>query len=307
MKTLEDWKRLIGEPQNYNFEKSMELIEKYECEFYDCEIYMQANGVRANGDTTYQRVMKVLPKNAYGKLPAVVVPFYYPEAALAFDPKTKTVLEKFAENPTIAEIVKRGYIVISADAYHITYTDTPLDKYNSSGLEVWQNAANLFNSEHPNWCGVGKLVSDTRLLIDALTEDSRVDENRIGIAGHSLGGKMAFYTGCFDERIKVIVASDFGIGWDQTNWSDEWYWGKKLEIAKRDGFNNAQLLSLCAPKPFCLIAGEADNDDSKKMLDTVLGYEECPQNIFFVNHKSGHRPPKYAADAGYGFLDKWLK
>ena len=241
-------------------------------------------------------------------MPAVVVPFYFPEAGMGFDPETKTILPKFADNPSILDIVNRGYIVISADAYHLTYVDEPLDRFETAGTAwTWKNAAELLNKEHPDWCGTGKLISDTLLLVDALAEDSRVDTDRIGIYGHSLGGKMAFYTGCFDERIKVIVASDFGLGWDQTNWQSPWYWGEKLETLKQEGFNNAELLALCSPKPFCLIAGEADNEDSNKMLQAIPGYEDCPQNIFFVNHKSGHRPPKYAAAAGYGFLDNYLK
>lgn len=308
MKTQEDWKKLIGKPSNENFDKSIEFIEKYECDFFDCEVYIQANGKRANGETTYQRVMKVLPKNCNKKMPAVVVPFYFPEAGMGFDPKTKTILPKFAENPTILDIVKRGYIVISADAYHLTYVDEELNRFEvASTAWTWKNAAELLNKEHPDWCGTGKLISDTILLVDALLMDERVDTDRIGIYGHSLGGKMAFYAGCFDDRIKVIVASDFGLGWDQTNWNSPWYWGDKLEIIKQEGFNNTDLLALCAPKPFCLIAGEADNEDSNKMLQAVPGYDDCPEKIFFVNHKSGHRPPKYAADAGYGFLDHYLK
>lgn len=308
MKTIADWKNLVGNPSYENFDKSFEFIEKYECDDFDCEVYMQSNGKRADGETTYQRVMKVLPKNCTDKLPGVVVPFYFPEGGMGFDPKTQTVIPRFADNPTILDIVKRGYIVISADAYHLTYVDEPLDKFEVAGTAwPWKNAADLLNAEHPQWCGTGKLISDTILLVDALIEDDRIDSDRIGIAGHSLGGKMAFYAGCLDERIKVIVASDFGLGWDQTNWNSPWYWGEKLEIIKKEGFENAQLLSLCAPKPFCLIAGEADNEDSNQMLLNVAGYEDHPENIFFVNHKSGHRPPKYAAAAGYGFLDYYLK
>ena len=38
---------------------------------------MDENGVRPDGRVTYQRVMMAFPKNIKGKLPAVVVPFYY--------------------------------------------------------------------------------------------------------------------------------------------------------------------------------------------------------------------------------------
>jgi len=134
-----------------------------------------------------------------------------------------------------------------------------------------------------------------------------VDASRIGIAGHSLGGKMAFYTGCLDERVKVILASDFGFGWDQTNWDDPWYWGEKLNELRAQGFEHASLLAAAAPKPFCLLAGEYDNEDSRQMILAAPYYKEHPERAFVLNHATGHRPPKYAKDAGYGFLDHWLK
>ena len=59
MKTLAEWKNFIGQPSNCNFKKTIEHIKTYNCADFDCEIYMQSNGVRANGDITYQRVMKV--------------------------------------------------------------------------------------------------------------------------------------------------------------------------------------------------------------------------------------------------------
>ena len=36
-------------------------------------------------------------------------------------------------------------------------------------------------------------------------------------------------------------------------------------------------------------------------------YKEHPERALVVNHAAGHRPPQYAKDAGYGFLDHWLK
>ena len=141
----------------------------------------------------------------------------------------------------------------------------------------------------PEWSGVGKLVADTRLLVDILVADSRVDSARIGIIGHSLGGKMAFYTGCLDSRIKVIVASDFGIGWDQTNWRDPWYWGEKLKDLRAKGMDHAGLLSLSGGKPFCLIAGEFDDASSGTMMRRAKGYERNPERLVLVNHATGHR------------------
>ena len=59
---------------------------------------------------------------------------------------------------------------------------------------------------------------------------------------------MAFYAGCLDHRIKVIVASDFGIGWDQTNWNEAWYWGDRLKDVRARGMDHSDLLSLAGGK-----------------------------------------------------------
>ena len=154
---------------------------------------------------------------------------------------------------------------------------------------------------------MGKLVADTRLLVDALEQDERIDASRIGIAGHSLGGKMAFYTGCIDPRIKVILASDFGFLWHQTNWEKNWYFGDKVEALKAAGLSNVDLLSYSKGKPFFLIAGDADTDESLEAMKKASGYDNCPERLGFLNHASGHRPPQYALDEGYEFLEKYLK
>ena len=304
MHTREDWLNAIGNPQNYEFPKTRTLIKRYDFPDYSIEVYRQANGIRTNGEITYQRLFMGFPKNASGSLPGVAVPFYYPEATLGFDPETSSSLPRFAENPTFFDLLRRGFVVATAESYHLTYMESPLAREDFSR---WRVAAEALLSDHPGWTGMGKLIADTRLVLDALEEDSRVDANRLGIAGHSLGGKMAFYTGCLDDRVKVILASDFGIGWEQTNWNDIWYWGEKLTVLKAQGFDHSSLLACAAPKPFCLLAGLYDNDDSRQMMDSVSQYRELPGRLFFVNHATGHRPPKYAADAGYGFLAHWLE
>ena len=304
MKTQEQWLQAIGKPNTDQYEKSLKLVKRYDCPDFDGELYMQATGIRPNGELTFQRLLMVFPKNLTGKLPAVAVPFYYPEAALGFDPDTGDELPKFSENPTLLDIVRRGYVAATADAYHLNYIDCPL---NRDDFDRWATVSAVLNEEQPGWSGVGKLISDTKLVLDALENDPRVDADRIGIAGHSLGGKMAFYTGCLDPRVKVIMASDFGFGWDQSNWADGWYWGDKLPDMKAQGFDHISLLANAAPKPFCLLAGHYDNEESREMIASVPGYQDYPGRLFVVNHAIGHRPPRYAAAAGYGFLDHWLK
>lgn len=294
----EKWLELIGRPDDYDHPHSLTLLKKYDHPEFDGELYLQANG-----PGTFQRVFMVFPKGITAPVPAVAVPFYYPEAMLGFDPETGETLPGFKNIEMLLHLVRRGYAATTADSYHLTYLRSDKDR---SDFTRWQDAGEALLRDQPGWTGIGKLIYDTKLMTDVLAADPRVDENRLAIAGHSLGGKMAFYAGCLDDRYKAILASDFGIGWDQTNWRDIWYWGEKVDGLKVEGIDHASLLGAAAPKPFCLLAGLYDNEDSRAMMQAAPGYEGYEDRLVILNHATGHRPPMDVLEEGYRFLDKWI-
>lgn len=297
--TKQKWLDMLGVPPKSENYGRLELIRTFSHEEFDAELYRQENG-----EGKFQRVMMLFPKNLTSTAPAAAVPFYFPEAMLGFNPETSEMLDKYKDIEMMLHLVRRGYIVASADSYHLTYIESEKD---IEDFSRWQDAADALLKDHPDFTGMGKLYYDTELLIDALYSDARVDKSRIGIAGHSLGGKMAFYAGCLDDRISAILASDFGIGWNQTNWCDDWYWSSRVESFTKEGPDHAELLSVAAPKPFCLLAGKFDNDDSYTMMLKATGYEECMERLKIVNHQLGHRPPLWALDEGYDFFDNYVK
>ena len=296
---ISQWLTQIGMPKDYSFEPSLSLQNKYDFGEFTGELYHQANG-----PGTFQRLLMVFPKDIHGKLPAVAVPFYFPEAMLGFELESRELLPKYKGIEMLAHLARHGYIAATGEAYHLTYIKSNRER---GEYMRWPECGTAINRDHPEWTGIGKLTADTTLIVDALAQDPRVNAERIGIAGHSLGGKMAFYAGCLDERIKVIMASDFGFGWDQTNWSDIWYWGDKVEKLKALGMDHTTLLACAAPKPFCLLAGECDNDDSYAMMLSAPGYENHKDKLVIYNHATAHRPPQDVLEKGYDFLDKWLK
>ena len=248
------WMQYLEVPKDYAFTPDVQMQKSYSFADFDAELLLQKNG-----PDTWQRVLKVFPKGCSGPVPAVVVPFYFPEGMLAFELDSQEELPKYFGIEMMIHLAKRGFACISADSYHLTYLDSNRDR---GDFLRWKEAGDALSKDWPQWCGMGKLVADTRLLVDALEQDERIDASRIGIAGHSLGGKMAFYTGCMDSRIKVILASDFGFLWHQTNWEKNWYFGDKVEALKAAGLSNVDLLSYSKGKPFFLIAGDADTDES---------------------------------------------
>ena len=297
--TKQKWLDAMGRVSpSTNYGKTT-LIDSFSYEDFYGELYIQENG-----DGKHQRVMMLFPKKMQAHSPSVAVPFYFPEAMLGFDPISGEKLETYDGIEMMVHLVRRGYITACADAFHLTYIKSDKSKQD---FTRWQDAADMLIKDHPDYTGMGKLFYDTELIIDMLCADARVDNSKIAIAGHSLGGKIAFYTGCLDERICAILASDFGIGWGQTNWGDDWYWGKKLEELISRNMNHSELLSLASPKPFCLIAGKYDDESSKDIIQKVEGYGSCSERMLFINHATGHRPPMWALDKGYDFLDKWLK
>ena len=293
------WLDALGNPSCNRSSGNTKLIDKFSHKEFDAELYIQETNCGKN-----QRVMIVLPKNLKEKAPAIAVPFYFPEAMLGFDPATDQVLEAYKDIEMMLHLVRRGYVTVCADSYHLTYIDS---NKNRNDFTRWQDAANQLLRDNPNYSGMGKLFDDTELLVDILYNDTRVDNTKIGIAGHSLGGKMAFYTGCLDDRICAILASDFGIGWDQTNWRDIWYWANQVDKLIANGMDHSALLSIAAPKPFCLLAGKYDNEESYKTMLKASGYENAPEHLIFINHASGHRPPLWALEEGYDFLDRYVK
>ena len=297
-----DWTASLSVPAGYAFARRTTHVRTWTFPDFTVEFHRQANG-----PGTEQRVFLAVPKVRPAKCPAVAVPFYYPEAMLGFDPETGAVLPKFTGVTMLADLARRGFVAATADAYHLTYrvgSTEPRDDFTR-----WKKAAEAFSRDWPDWTGIGKLTADTRLVIDLLASDPRVDAARIGIIGHSLGGKMAFYAGCLDPRVKAIVTSDWGIDWDRTNWRDPWYWGAaRVAAMKAKGRTHADLLAFAGGKPFMLIAGKYDDTASARaIVDRVPDYRAHPERCVVLDHASGHRPPPAALAAGYDFLERHLK
>lgn len=164
-----------------------------------------------------------------------------------------------------------------------------------------------FQERHPGSKGMAKMLFDAERAVDVLESLEAVDKNRIGTMGHSLGAKEAFYLGAFDNRVKVIVSNEGGIGIDFSNWDANWYLGKEIN---EFGHQHHEVLALAAPKPFLLIGGEsADGEKSRPYIESVkpvyalYGREHV---IELKNHDKGHFPPSFAEEWMYEWMKKYL-
>ena len=162
--------------------------------------------------------------------------------------------------------------------------------------------ANL-KTRHPKLTGLGKWVHDSQRLLDWIGTQPEFDSKRIGIIGHSLGGKMALYATAFDSRIAVGVASEPGIGLSFSNYEDFWYLGESLDKSR----DHHELLALIAPRPFLLIGGDsADNDKSWHYINAARAAYSAPERLGYLNHRKGHSPTPDSIAAAMDWLEHYL-
>jgi hypothetical protein len=195
-------------------------------------------------------------------------------------------------------MAKLGYVVICPMCFlwH--------ERNNRSGEEITR----LFQERHPKSKGMAKMLFDAQRAVDVLESLDEVDSKRIGALGHSLGAKEAFYLGAFDDRVKVIVSNEGGIGINFSNWDAVWYLGKEIN---EFGHQHHEVLSLVAPKPFLLIGGDsADGEFSRPYIDAVRPvynlYGKNKGRIELYNHGTGHGVHPIAERKTYEWMNDHL-
>ncbi|MBL8027015.1 MAG: prolyl oligopeptidase family serine peptidase [Fibrobacteres bacterium] len=150
--------------------------------------------------------------------------------------------------------------------------------------------------------------------LNFLRKRSDIDSARIGIMGHSYGGKWAMMGACLAKGFKAAVWSDPGIVFDErtsgdANWWESWYLGwapgmpmpmwsvppprygayKTLVDSMRD---LTDLHALMAPTPLLLSGGKIDKLDKWKALNhlksvnDILGF----RNRIAMTTRPEHAP-----------------
>ncbi len=297
VKLLERWRAVIGEPSFGEFDRAAEVVERFEAPFFRGTIYRQPTG-----PGHWQQVLLMEPLDPpIHPRPAAVVPFYHPELMAGFDLHTR---EPITERPNVhfgRHLVRQGYVVACMEAFPYNTVPEPAEDV---GFAWWEAGTERLLTDNPRWTGIGKLVWDTSRAVDLLLAQPDTDPNRVLAIGHSLGGKMAFYTAAFDARITATISSDFGIGWSFTNWDAPWYFGEQIHAS---GFTlgGHHALALIAPRSFLLIAGEADRPESWQYLQQarqvyrLFGREDA---LGCFMHMTGHQPTEESIRAAYRWL-----
>lgn len=293
---LRRWQSILGEPEPEVFDRTPQRVRRVELPQALAEEYLLPTS-----PTSRQRVVLLRPaKPLHEPTPAAIVPFYNPEAMVGYDLARGVALEA----PTVQfgrHLVQQGYTVLCGQAF--PYNTVP-DPGTGATFDWWRAAARAVLARHPRWTGMGRLIRDTWIATDFLLAQPQVDAERVVIIGHSLGGKMAFYNGCLDRRIKAIVASDFGIGFSFTNWQDPWYLGPQVQDPAMPARHH-ELLAAACPTAFLLVAGQYDGPASWQYVNAarpVYRLHGRGNALGIIDHASGHRPPAAAMQTAYRWL-----
>ncbi len=296
------WEAALGRPATADWKREQRLVESFATPDFSARLYRQRTG-----PFTEQQVLLMIPHGLRGRAPGVAVPFYDPDRMCGYDLRSKVPLGPERNSAKFAlHLVRQGYVVAAAESYpYNLLTEQELPK-NRADFGVWRLAAAKLARTDPDWTGMGKLAHDARRAMDLLAAAPEVDASRLAYMGHSLGGKTSFYAGALDGRARAVVASDFGIGWDATNWQDPWYFGEKLKAMRAAGLEHGDLLACMAPRGFFLIAGQYDGEQSRPQLDRAreayFAAGADAEALGMFDHKSGHQPSFDSLRAAYRWL-----
>ena len=288
------WAALLGQPSTAKPPVSVRSVAvHHEPDFTGELMYLQVE------PDYWEKIYVMLPRqrDLRKPLPVVIVPYYDVDTpagkAMGGRSWTPGGTRAFAQLA-----VQQGFAAVAIRWFGESY-----------GENYSEAVANL-KMRHPKLTGLGKWVWDSQRLLDYLATRPEMDMKRVGMIGHSLGGKMTLYASAMDNRIRAAVSSEPGIGFSFSNYEDFWYLGE--EIRKLDkSTDQHELLALMAPRPFLLIGGDSSDSDKSwyyiNSAHTVYSLLGQPERIGYFNHRTGHSPTPEAVELAMQWLARFLQ
>jgi FrsA-like alpha/beta hydrolase family protein len=294
----DDWERMIGAWPPVIEKPAIEYVETTRREnFTQHKVRVQT----APGQMT---AGYLLVPDGDGPFPAVFVPFYEPETSTG---QNQSKLRDFAY-----QLTKRGFVTLS-----IGSPGGDARKPDTAGVPIQP------------LCFLGYVAANG---YQALASLPQVDAKRVGIVGHSYGGKWAMFGSCLCDKFAAAAWSDPGIVWDEArsnvNYWEPWYLGLDPHVLHKPGLITPdnpragsykrlvesghdlhELHALMAPRPF-LVSGGAEDGPQRWValnhsitVNKLLGYE----NRVAMTNRETHDPTPQSNDVIYAFFDHFLK
>ncbi len=299
---FEQWTKLLGPWPTLIEQPAPEVLESVRR-----DNFMQ-HRIRFQWTPTEWTTAYLLIPDGEGKRPAVLTVYYEPETAVGL----KGELRDFAY-----QLARRGFVTLSVDTTEATEAKTYSlyhpDVDNAEVQPLSMLACAAANAWH------------------VLASRPEVDSDRIGVVGHSFGGKWALFAGALFERFAAVAVSDPGIMFDtdsNVNYWEPWYLGWHAppwrprglatpenparglypELLKQ-GRDLHELQALIAPRPFLVSGGQVDPPERWVVLNHLIAINDLlgkPQRVGMTN-RPAHSPNLESNAVVYAFFEHFLK
>ncbi|MGI6456607.1 MAG: prolyl oligopeptidase family serine peptidase [bacterium] len=295
---LRTWHGIMGEWLPLLDKPAIEYLEKEQVENFT----RQKVKVEIAPDHRTIDGYLMIPLEGDEPFPAVIVVYYDPETGAGLGKE----LRDFGY-----QLAKRGFITLSVGMQASLYYPDESNAILQPLSALAYAAANCYN---------------------ALAALPQVDPQRIGITGHSYGGKWAMFASCLYDKFACAAWSDGGIVFDESrsnvNYWEPWYLGYDRNVKRTRGVPTEEnprtgaykelvskghdlheLHALMAPRPFLVSGGSEDHPGRWKALNhsiavnTFLGYE----HRVGMTNREGHSPTPESNEQIYLFFEHFLK
>jgi hypothetical protein len=249
-------------------------------------------------------------RNSNVRFPAVLVVFYDPETAVGLGKPMRDFGTQLAQ---------RGLVVLSIGTPEFCSLKPPYKPL----CEM--------TAGRPPLQPLSALAYVAANCHTALASMPNVDPQRIGVTGHSYGGKWAMFASCLYEKFACAAWSDPGIVFDETrpniNYWEPWYLGWDATNQRKRGVPSdtrprtgpyktmietgrdlPELHALMAPRPFLVSGGAEDPPQRWQALNhavavnRLLGYT----NRVAMTNRPAHDPTPESNDQLCAFFEHFL-
>lgn len=297
-----NWEELLGEWPPLITEPVVEILNSEQREdFVQHKIRFQWT---PNEKTTGY----LLVPNAEGPHPAVVTVYYEPETAIGLgNPHRDFALQ----------LTRRGFVTLSVGTTEATKAKT-YSLYHPSIDDAKVQPLSMLGYAAANAWHI-------------LASRPEVDSERIGIVGHSFGGKWAMFASCLFDKFACAAWSDPGIVFDASrpsvNYWEPWYlgyhpkpWRNRGLITDENparglypqlvagGHDLHELHALMAPRPFLVSGGSEDPINRWQALNhsvAVNGILGVNDRVMMTN-RPDHSPSADSNSIIYSFFQSHL-
>lgn len=299
---LKQWHNMLGPWPELNTKQRLEILETTKRENFT------EHKIRLEWIPGQKTVGYILVPQSRKPMPAVITVYYEPETGIG---------KGNPHRDFAYQLAKRGFVTLSLGTSEATAARTYSLYYPSLENAKVQPLSMLACASANAW--------------HALSHQKEVDKNRIGIVGHSFGGKWAMFSSCLFDKFACAAWSDPGIVFESDrssiNYWEPWYlgyhskpWRKRGLITKENPAfglyprliqqkrNLHELHVLMAPRPFLVSGGSEDPPRQWAALNhsvevnRLLGYK----NRVAMTNRPKHAPNAQSNEIIYSFFEHFL-